>query len=246
MRSRDEIYRLVDDLITKDEFEERIKVLREEFDDLFDEEILAMMVVDELGRNVGHVIPISELKPGMNCTVFGKVIKMLKINEFEKNGSKGRVANLRIMDNTGVCNLALWNGHADLVESITVGTTIKVINGYTKQGEGCIELNVGKWGKVEIEPNDAPTIKVNTITGELIRKEDTEVWLDNSGNAKFFKRIWLKVEKEMIPIVVWDEHVKVVQSIEEGERITIYRPVKRFSNNIYEIHVDGESSITKS
>jgi replication factor A1 len=45
------------------------------------------------------------------------------------------------------CYVILWDAETDLVN---VGDTIRIINGYTKEFNGKISLQSGKFGKIEL------------------------------------------------------------------------------------------------
>ena len=50
-KTKNDLYKSIKDIITKQEFENKIKKNHEEFDGLLDEETIALFIVDELGRN---------------------------------------------------------------------------------------------------------------------------------------------------------------------------------------------------
>jgi len=240
----DELYKRVKDLMTKDEFYQKIRKKMEDFDHLIDDEAAAMLIIDDLGRNRQNITPIKDLKPDCDCTLFGKVISIDEPLEFKrKNGSRGRVINLKISDNTGTCNLVLWDDDVDLVGNIIqVGSTIKIVNGYTKEHNSEIEVNVGRWGSIEVEPPDAPVITnhvENRIEGRVVKKDNTRPYFKDNGEFGFVRVIWLDVDGEIKKITVWDEHTKTFQSIEVGERVII----KNFYERGKEIHVNSHSVI---
>ncbi|RLF34847.1 MAG: hypothetical protein DRM99_05760, partial [Thermoplasmata archaeon] len=167
--TKDEFYEKIKDFKTKEEFEQEIKKLRKEYDDLFDEETIAWLIVDKLGRNTCNTCKITELTTGMECTVTGVVNSIAETKSFNrKNGSTGKVVNLEISDETGVCRLVLWDKNVELVENniLKTGDRVKIVNGYVKNGLNGVEINVGRWGTVEIltdEKNKLLDNKNNTI-----------------------------------------------------------------------------------
>ena len=144
-----------------------------------------MLIVDELGRNKENTLKIKDLKPGIDSTIFGNVTKINQSRNFNrKNGSTGRVVNLELTDETGSCGLALWDKDVQLVKNKTIkrGTNIKIINGYVKEGFNGIEINVGRWSSIEIEPANGPKTEINvlpisnTVKGKLIEIEPTRAF----------------------------------------------------------------------
>lgn len=152
-----EYYELVKDLISHEDFEKEIKKRFDEYNQLLNENAIAFLIADEMGRNVGHVSTIRELKDAEEATVYVVVTKIFEPRVFEKNGRKGKVVNLEIRDETGECRLVLWNKDVELVEKgiIKDNTVLKVVNGYIKKTGNIFEINVGRWGAVIPESEDA-------------------------------------------------------------------------------------------
>lgn len=87
---------------------------------------------------------ISELKVGMkNINVKGKVVEKSETKEvYSRYGfNVHRVSHAKISDETGSIKLVLWN---DQIDSVSVGDTVQVENGYVSQFRGVDQLNVKK------------------------------------------------------------------------------------------------------
>ncbi|HXX54878.1 MAG TPA: nucleic acid-binding protein, partial [Methanoregula sp.] len=119
-------YALVDDLITKEEFERRVEEKIEECGDLVDEPTAAMLVVGELGRQ--HV-KIRELSGKSSLfSFFGKVIDKTEPREFDRaDGEKGWVATLLVGDETGTTRVVLWDEKAGAAPDIAAGEVLEII-----------------------------------------------------------------------------------------------------------------------
>jgi replication factor A1 len=119
-------YALVDDLITKEEFERRIEAKIEDCGDLVDEPTAAMMVIGELGRE--HV-KIKGLSARSSLfSFFGKVVDKTEPKEFDRaDGEKGWVATLLLGDETGTTRVVLWDEKAGAVLDTAVGDVLEVI-----------------------------------------------------------------------------------------------------------------------
>ena len=119
-------YALVDDLITKEEFERRVETKIEDCGDLVDEPTAAMMVVGELGRE--HV-KIKGLSARSSLfSFFGKVIDKTEPKEFERaDGEKGWVATLLLGDETGTTRVVLWDEKAGAALDTATGDVLEVI-----------------------------------------------------------------------------------------------------------------------
>jgi len=119
-------YALVDDLITKEEFERRVEEKIEECGDLVDEPTAAMMVVGELGRE--HVKIRGLFAKSSLFSFFGKIIDKTEPKEFDRaDGEKGWVATILLGDETGTTRVVLWDQKAGAVLDTAVGEVLEVI-----------------------------------------------------------------------------------------------------------------------
>ena len=144
MGEAEELYARVADLITVEEFEERIQKLIEGYDGLVNQRAAALLVVDELGRSQEAEESISDIRDGEDVTVEGEVLEISDVRTFRRrDGRTGRVRNIGISDGTGKCRIVLWDKDAEMVEeeSITVGCMVRIINGRVKDGRYGLEVN---------------------------------------------------------------------------------------------------------
>ncbi|MBP1929575.1 replication factor A1 [Methanolinea mesophila] len=119
-------YALVDDLISREEFERRVEEKITECGDLLDETAAAMLVVQDCGR---HHIKIRGFSggPSLLC-FFGKVVTKSPPREFARqDGDPGLVANLILGDETGQVRAVLWDEKAAALEEIEEGDVLEVI-----------------------------------------------------------------------------------------------------------------------
>lgn len=252
--TKDTLYDCIKDLTAKKEFEEEIHKRYKEYDGLLNEDTIALLIVDELGRNNQNICKIANLEPGIECTVFGKVTNIRESRTFtRKNGSSGRVINLELTDDTGTCGLVLWDKDVGLVHNNTIknGNTIKVINSYIKEGFTGIEANLGRWSMLEIEPEDAPTFTnelptdVTMIKGTLIEVEGTHAFFKDDGEFGFVATIKIKDNKGTKQLTIWNEKVKEIQQFNVGDEIEIRDIDMRQKDGTTEIHVNGRGTIKK-
>ena len=136
---------------------------------------------------------INELRPKTgNIEMDVNVTEIGDIREFEKSGSKGRVAKATISDETGVCKLTLWN---EQVDEVKVGSKIKISNGWADEWKDEIQVSTGKFGKIELleenviqpevneVPKEDPGITIDdNVTEESIYSDDDEVTFDSDDD----------------------------------------------------------------
>jgi replication factor A1 len=253
--TKESLYEKIKNIQTKEEFEKEIKHIKKQYNDLFDEETCALLIVDKLGKNKENICKISGLEHGMECTVFGKVTSISKTRNFNrKNGTEGRVINLEISDGSGSCNLVLWDKDVELVKNKTVkkGANVKVINGYIKNGYSGIELNIGRWGLIEIAPEGEIDIKEtqkvekpDQISGELTDVQPTRAFFKDDGEFGFVRNITVKTKKGPKQLTLWDDKVKEAQNFKAGDKVEINNIDIREKNGKTEIHLNGKGNIKK-
>lgn len=254
-KSKEQLYKKIKYLKTKDEFEEDIKKIQKDYDNLFDEETAALLIVDELGENKQNICKIKDLDKGKECTIYGKITKINNQRNFNrKNGSLGRVVNLELTDETDTCNLVLWDKDVDLVKNkkIKKNTSIKIINGYVKDGYNGLEINVGRWGLIEVLEEEHTFINIKdeikekiSLSGELVEVQPTKSFFKDNGEFGFVTNIKVQTKNGTKQITIWDEKVKELQKFKQGDRIKINNFDIKQKNDNQEIHLNGRGYIKK-
>jgi replication factor A1 len=92
---------------------------------------------------------IKDLRDGMSkVDVEGEITEISEPRVVNlRDGSQARVANCTIKDGTDSIKLTLWNEHIDMIKD---GMKVKITNGYVSSFRGERQLNVGRYGKIEI------------------------------------------------------------------------------------------------
>jgi replication factor A1 len=254
-RTKTELYEQISDLKAKKDFDKEIKKRYTQYGELVDKDTIAFLLVDELGRNTQSTTPIADLRPDSDFTVVGRVLSVSDSRTFRrKNGSAGKVLNLEIADDTGTCKCVLWNGDIDKVKNkdIRVGTTIKIVNGYTKQGySGDLEINLGRWGTLKVEPggplllNDSNKNDTDRLTGVLVHKESSRAFFKDDGEFGFVTTITVRENSKETQIILWDRCVKDIQKCMIGDTITLTKVTVKQNDGKVEYHMNGDSTILK-
>ena len=254
-KTKTELIELIADLKTKKEFEKEIKKRYKNYDELIDQDTIALLIVDELGRNKQSITKIVDLAQDGDYTVVGKVLSISDSKTFKrKNGTPGKVINLEITDDTGTCLLVLWNGDIDHIKNkeIRQGTIVKIINGYTKLGyKGGIEINLGRWGLLEVEPNGIHSqmeqLKCNgdEISGILFGKEATKAFFKDNGEFGFVTTVTIKEHNIKKEVKLWGHCVKEIQAYKIGDALILKNVIKKWENGKTELHLGHSGSIEK-
>ncbi|MFQ6073398.1 MAG: OB-fold nucleic acid binding domain-containing protein, partial [Methanosarcinales archaeon] len=146
-----EIYEKLKGIISEEEFFDKIEEKVTLLGGLCDKKTAASLVLHDLGID-DSVKKISTINyDDKKVSFIGKVLSVSHVREFKKHdGSIGRVANIKIGDDTGTIRLNLWNEKADLVKKgkIEIGQNLRV-SGTVREGYYGIEVNIGRSGSIE-------------------------------------------------------------------------------------------------
>lgn len=142
----------------------KIEDKKAELSGLISPEGAAHLVARDLGvdllKRVNIRLELKNIVPGMRSVeITARVAKIYPVREFERNGNKGRVANIVLWDPTGTVRMSLWNDEIKIIETLKEGDVVKVF-GYSKEdNRGSAELRLGNRGKIEKTGVDFPAIE---------------------------------------------------------------------------------------
>ncbi len=96
--------------------------------------------------------PIADIGINASYSVSGHVSGLDEIREFERaDGTKNRVSNIYVSDDTGRIKVALWGDHAGIVNELDIGSEIRIIDAYAKTGRNEeVELSAGARTSIQI------------------------------------------------------------------------------------------------
>jgi replication factor A1 len=153
---------------SREELMKKIEEKKKEFSDLVSLEGAAYLIANELGLDLlekkRRKLEIKNVVSGMrNVNLIGRIFNTTPFVEFERqNGSRGRVVNIFVGDDTGFVRIPLWNDQAKLMENgdLKLGDSIQITNGMAREGiYGGMEVVIGKYGTVnKIELEDLPSL----------------------------------------------------------------------------------------
>jgi len=97
---------------------------------------------------------ISDLKPGMLCSVEGFVTGLGEAREFQRaDGKPGHVANIYVSDSTGRIKVALWGDHTQLLIGLDLGYKARIMDAMAKSGwNDELELSCGWRTRITFAP----------------------------------------------------------------------------------------------
>jgi ssDNA-binding replication factor A large subunit len=134
-----------------EEIDRRVEGKRAKLSGLVSKEGAAQIVAAEQGINFDKErLKISELAQGMKrANVLGKVIEVLPVREYDKNGRQGKIGKLKIADESSTALVVFWDtNHISLIEEgkIINGSVIEISNGNVRNNE----IHLGSFSDVKI------------------------------------------------------------------------------------------------
>ena len=91
---------------------------------------------------------IKDLKANTSVDLLeAEVIDIEEAREFSTFRGTGRVATSTIKDKSGEVKLTLWN---DQIDQVSVGSKVKIENGWVKEYRGELQVSTGKFGTLSV------------------------------------------------------------------------------------------------
>ncbi len=149
----------LDNAAIQQKFEEK----QAELSGLISLEGAAHLVARDLGidllKRISRRLEIKNIVPGMRSVeAIARVAKIFPTREFERNGTKGRVANVVLWDPTGTIRVSLWNDEIKIAENLKENDIVKVFGFSKEDNRGEPELRLGNRGKLERAEADIPAV----------------------------------------------------------------------------------------
>lgn len=266
MTDIESIYKKLSQVISKEDFLQRVRKKVESMGGLCDEPMAAMLVANELGfSDVGRdSVKIENITTDSGQVNFvAKVVSVFDTREFTRNdGTIGRVGNIIVGDETGKIKVTLWDNMADLIKAkkIEAGQTFQ-ISGYVKQGYSGVEVNIGNNGVLAKSEEDidvaASSQKIKDVkdgmgdlnlTGKVLEISEIRTFQRKDGSSGKVGNLLLGDDTGTLRVTLWDDKTEFLNQIEYGdtvELINAYARENAFTQKI-ELQVGNRSVIRKS
>ena len=260
------LYERLADRITFDDFKTKIDEKVATMGGLCDLETAALLVIQELGGDE-PITKIKDIAPDSGSVCFAcKVVSISDIHEFSRSdGSTGRVANLKVGDETGTIRVSLWDELVGVADKIEVGEHLQ-ISGYAKEGyAGTTEVSVGRTGHIDvIEPMQEIAVQLKphsiadlspgmidvSVVGQVLHISDIRTFTrkDGSNSTGSVGNITIGDETGKIRVTLWDDKTEVMGKLNIGDCIEITGGYTRenYYDSRTEIQIGDQGNIKKS
>lgn len=266
MTDIESIYNKLNNVISKEDFLQRVQEKVESMGGLCDEPMAAMLVANELGfSDVGRdSVKVENITADSGQINFvAKVVSVFEIKEFTRNdGTIGRVGNIIVGDETGKIKLTLWDNMADLIKTgkIVAGQTLQ-ISGYAKQGYSGVEVNVGNNGvlaeseeEIDVAANNQKIKDIKdgmgdlNLTGKVLEISEIRTFQRKDGTNGKVGNLLLGDSTGTVRVTLWDDRTEFMNQVEYGdtvEMVSAYARENAFTQKV-ELQVGNRSIIKKS
>jgi replication factor A1 len=171
-----------------------------------------------------------------DVSVLGRVLETSEPRTFDRDDGEGKVANIAVGDETGWVRVALWDERADDVSSLTDGDVVRVRDGYARERDGGVEVNVGSRGtverveedeldeSVEFHPDPTPVAELEIdetydVAGVVTDTGETRTFDRDDGSQGKVRNVRLRDDTGEVRVALWGE--KADLSFAPGDEVAI-------------------------
>jgi len=241
-----EEYDKIKDRISKEEFLDKMKVMKKDYEDVSfmnDLDIARMIVgtyVDEKNEPISdkeeHAMDkISKLESGaQNLSVIGRVMGISNPKNFKsRKGKAGKLCNMKLADDTGEIRVVLWTENIKLLKKVKEGDIIQINKVEVKDGYRDKEIHLQPRSTIEnLDSDNFPDFPeyseiitpINEIRPEgeiniiarVIRVSSIRTY-QRDGKEGHVASLELQDETGKISYTLWNRDVDLIKDLELNE-----------------------------
>ena len=183
---------------------------------------------------------ISELRDEQSgVNVNGLVDDITPTSTFQREEDVGRVARVKLTDETGEIWTVFWNEMTESLDNVKRGDRIEVMNARTRRNiQNSLELHVGKRSQVIVsaekrESGEPSALRLSNISelrttsknvnvqARVVHVTPTKEFKRPSGEMGRVSSIQIEDETGTITLVLWGEHADIVGKLFTNDIVTI-------------------------
>ncbi len=182
---------------------------------------------------VRDVYRVEDLSLGLSdVNLRGRVLATDGVRTFDRDdGSEGRVSNLTLGDSTGRVRVTLWDERAERATELAAETSVEVVDGYTRERDGDLELHVSSRGAVEEiderveyvpETTDVGSLELGDtvdLSGGVIETSDVRTFDRDDGSEGQVRNVRLRDETGDIRVALWGDHADA--DVDLGDHVVV-------------------------
>ncbi len=197
---------------------------------------------DDFEDKSSEHIKIVDLKRDMmSVDVVARVVAVGSVREFERPSDQvGKVVDLLLEDSTGMVRLAIWDEQTKNATVLSPGDVVRVNNAYVRERGGRIQLNLGKYGVLEVNPINIDQESIPLARQEHVLVDDLMINMQNvtvhgdiatvpisrsvttsKGKKVKLADFMLEDESGEVKTTIWRALADVVEGLPVGSRIEV-------------------------
>jgi len=187
----------------------------------------------EVDVQVQDVYRVEDLSLGLSdVTLRGRVLATDDVRTFDRDdGSEGKVSNLTLGDPTGPVRVTLWDERAERATELATDASVEVVDGYTRERDGDLELHVSSRGAVEEVDEDVEYVPETTdveavelgdtvdLAGGVIETSDVRTFDRDDGSEGQVRNVRLRDETGDIRVALWGDHADA--DVDLGDHVVV-------------------------
>jgi replication factor A1 len=182
-----------------------------------------------------------EVHEAGRVNLMGVVFEKSSVSAFSRrDGGEGRVMRMRLSNlKGGEVFLVLWDDSVDTIGAVDVGTRLRIVDGRARERmDGRMEVHVSRSTSVEVVEKGVDI--TSGLRGAMLKVGEIKPGMRNislqgrvtgTSEARAFKRrdgeegkvasLLLQDETGSIRLSLWDEDVKSLETIKEGDIVSV-------------------------
>ncbi len=237
-------YALVSDLMTREEFEERVEEKSTVLGGVVDEVTAAMLVVEDLGRSHVKIGDIPKAEAAV-VSFFGKILSIEGPREFRREGEDpGMLATLVLGDPTGTTKTTLWDERAAAVTELSVGQVVEVI-GKPRFGRKEVSFVAMRESAVEIVETKKPPTSEELTTPFVVKilyMAPVKEIVRKNGDIAHLQEMLVGDESGTTRIATWSP--ENFSDVDEGASVSITGVLRKEDEGIVEYIAQDTAVVT--
>lgn len=250
--------------MSKEDLMEQIQKKIEEYGGLLTEAGAAYSIAKSMGIRKGkekviedgEQVKLKEIEEGQsNIDVEARVKRVYMTREFSSSKNSGNVTNVDIKDETGEGRAVLWD-KKELAQKLERNKPIRIVNGYVKKNNDRLEINVGRYGEVEL----AEGTEIPEVSSREKKVSELEEGMDDVDVYARVERVFpMNTFTKTIPngeqrqgkvtnavitdgeeetrLVLWGEHAEAAQKLSKNDLIKIEGGYVKKNRDRDEVHL---------
>ncbi len=171
-----------------------------------------------------------------DINISAAILQISDIRTFsKKSGGEGKVRNILVGDDTDKIRVTLWDEKAELVNSLSIGDSVEIINGYARRNNfnDEVEIQIGNHGVIQktgaeilYQENFTPISDIvpgenYSVRGSISGIGEVREFSRKDGGVGMVSNIYISDETGRIRVTLWDDMAEMAEGVDIGTEMEI-------------------------